>query len=104
MIKDQEYAQKILEHRKRGGYSIRLALRGLASRYIISTLVFILAAIFLLNLSPCTKPFYWVIIGLYAGMILRDIGWFWAIKKTWPFSEKITDWEKVERLARGENK
>jgi len=40
---------------------------------------------------------------LLLGALLRDIGWFRAIGRTWPFSEKVTDWDKVQGLADGKD-
>jgi hypothetical protein len=36
---------------------------------------------------------------MFAGGILRDFGWLRHIKRQWPFTQKIIDWQKVEDLA-----
>ena len=38
-------------------------------------------------------------VGLVAGTLARDFGWLLAIKRSWPFTRKVTNWEEVERLA-----
>ncbi len=38
-------------------------------------------------------------LGLLVGTIARDLSWFIAIKKGWPFTEKVINWQKVEELA-----
>lgn len=40
--------------------------------------------------------------GLFGGMVLatlvRDIGWYRRIVKSWPLQREITDWTRVEQL------
>ncbi|MDP5211133.1 hypothetical protein [Microbulbifer sp. 2205BS26-8] len=38
-------------------------------------------------------------IGMLVGVTMQDFGWLRVIEKTWPFTVKITDWEKVKRIA-----
>ena len=45
----------------------------------------------------------YVFLGSLIGVLLRDIGWFRVICRTWPFSEKVTDWGKVQELADGKD-
>jgi len=97
--KDQEYAKKLLEHRKHG-YSFRVALRSFRWRYALSGTIFALV-LFMLYLDP-SDPLLCILAGMYIGTFLRDFGWFRGIKRSWPFSEKITDWDKVEAIANGE--
>lgn len=40
--------------------------------------------------------------GLIVGAFARDLGWFMSIRKSWPFTEKVVDWDKVEELAGGD--
>jgi hypothetical protein len=42
---------------------------------------------------------FWLVLGMVAGSLLRDIGWVISIRRTWPFSERVTDWDKVQRFA-----
>jgi hypothetical protein len=37
--------------------------------------------------------------GLILGSILRDIGWYRAIRRTFPFTVRVTDWPLVEKIA-----
>ena len=40
--------------------------------------------------------------GFFAGMILatviRDVGWYRRLVRSWPMQREITDWNRVERL------
>ena len=98
-MNEQILAQLFLEHRKHG-YSIRLVLRRMKRRYILSVTLCVV-----MSFIACSLSLYWfayIILGIYMGGFLRDIGWLRAIKKTWPFTEKITDWNKVEAIANGD--
>ena len=37
--------------------------------------------------------------GYMVGLMLEDFLWFKEIKKSWPFTESVIDWGKVEKLA-----
>ena len=86
----------MLETRERG-YSFGLFLRRSAKRYLLQVAYFVFALV-LFALLQLWLVFY-LMLGMFAGCLFRDIGWFRAVGKTWPFSLKVTDWEKVQRLA-----
>lgn len=46
--------------------------------------------------------FVWLIVGMYLGFIIRDIGWVRSHRRLWPFNRYILDWDKVQRVANGE--
>ena len=46
-------------------------------------------------------PVVAVIAGVVAGVFLRDVSWLIGIQRTWPFSAKVTDWDKVQKIAAG---
>lgn len=95
MKNEKEYAKRLLKHRE-NGYSIIYAIKNNWKKYLFSITVFILLLIISAYLNNCLLYF---LIGLYIGTFLRDIGWFINIKKLWPFSEKITNWDKVKEIA-----
>ncbi|MCD6048725.1 MAG: hypothetical protein K0Q55_128, partial [Verrucomicrobia bacterium] len=41
----------------------------------------------------------YLMLGMLAGCLFRDIGWVLAVRRTWPFTVKVTDWDKVQQLA-----
>jgi hypothetical protein len=47
-------------------------------------------------------PAFWIALGMLLGCFLRDIGWVRSIGRTWAFSVKVTDWDKVQKLAEDE--
>jgi hypothetical protein len=39
------------------------------------------------------------VLGLFVGLLMRDIGYIQMLVHTWPMNATILDWEKIERLA-----
>ena len=37
--------------------------------------------------------------GYIIGLFVEDIFWFFSIKKSWPFTNSVIDWQKVENEA-----
>ena len=97
---DQLLAKRMLETRERG-FSFAHLLRRNAKRYLLLFAVILLAVAVFANLKLWALCY--VFFGLLLGALLRDIGWFRVIGSTWPFSEKVTDWEKVQGLADGKD-
>ncbi len=92
-------ATMLLEAR-RTGYPLSLHLRWQAKSYLISTILFALLITLesLLNLTPLVN----LMIGLYIGLITRDLGIARAHTRTWKIQEQFLDWDKVQRVADGE--
>ena len=40
--------------------------------------------------------------GVWFGLILRDIGTFRTVVKTWPYQAAVMNWELIDRLSAGE--
>lgn len=97
---DQLLAKRMLDTRERG-FSIALLLRRNTKRYL-----FLFAAITLAIVTLAANDFWaacHVVLGILIGALLRDIGWYRVMGRTWPFSEKVTDWAKVQGLADGKD-
>lgn len=95
---DQKLAQQMLRIRDQG-YSLTLFFRRNARRYCVILIYFGLAlagfALFRLWM-----PFY-LMLGILVGCISRDIGIVRVGRRQWPFNLKVTDWDKVQKLADG---
>jgi hypothetical protein len=93
-------AQRILEAREQGGYSVGLFLRWQKMRYLLMIVYFSTA----IGLSAYMELWglLWLVLGLLIGIVLRDLGWFRASARSWPFNERVIDWEKVRQIADGE--
>jgi hypothetical protein len=64
-------------------------------------------AILLVTFGAAVSYFAWLnllpgvyaMLGMFAGVLLRDFGIARAQKRVWPIQTKLMDWEKVERMA-----
>lgn len=93
---DQLYARRYLETRAQGvtfALYFRRAAKAMACRLVIYAVALTILA------QVDMWPLFWLCLGLVLGSTLRDVGWVRAGKKSWPFTEKVTDWEKVRELA-----
>jgi len=98
---EQELAHHLLKHRD-AGYSIGYVLLRSKVRYGIHIALIIgFAVVFLVAADLWLKGLSLWAIGMYLGALLRDIGWLRRIKMSWPFTQKITDWQKVQDIAEG---
>jgi hypothetical protein len=97
---NQKVAARMMEVSRRGGYSLGLFLRWQAKRYVVAVIYLAVAVAYFAYFrlwSGCS-----LVIGLFSGMWLRDFGYLLAAKKTWPFLNMVTNWEKVKKIADGE--
>jgi hypothetical protein len=103
MNQEKQYARLMLDQREKG-----CSLASLVRRSAWRSLLLLLLAAGMLGVCLTTGNrsqqllFLWGS-GMFTGAILRDIGWMRRIRKTWPFSKKVTDWAKVEAIAQGED-
>lgn len=94
---DQALAKSMLETRDRG-FTFGLFARRNAWRYLLLFCGYY--GLLLIGLGSLEDwVAFWLMLGVLAGYLLRDIAWFQSIGKTWPFSLRVTDWEKIQRIA-----
>ena len=98
-LSDKTLAERMLQARERGGYRILPFVRMNAKGYSFLVIYFgaVLAVLAWLELWPGVC----VVLGLVFGVCLRDLSWLIGIQRTWPFSAKVTDWDKVQKTAAG---
>ena len=70
-------------------------------------MIFITAAVVSLLLCLSTSDdfvrlFHMWCSGVFIGALLRDSGYLRRMKRNWPFSVKVTDWDKVRAIAESE--
>ncbi len=98
---EQALARHFLKHRETG-YSITYVLRRSKLRYGFHVAVLVaFTAVFNTTDDLWLKGFSLWAIGMFLGALVRDFGWLRRIKKSWPFTQKITDWQRVEVIAEG---
>ena len=42
---------------------------------------------------------FYLLLGLFLGSLLRDLGWVRASQRSWPFTMRVVNWDLVEQLA-----
>ena len=94
---DQVLATRLLAIRRGGGYVTRVILRLNAKRYLGAAMITLGLLIFCASLEAWTA--FAALLVFTAGRFVRDLEWIQAIGRGWPFTEKVTDWEKVAALA-----
>jgi len=67
--------------------------------YLVKYLCCIVPVSILFWLIKIDTPFFTLLFGIFIGALARDLGWSIYSKKTWPFQEKVIDWQKVKELA-----
>ena len=77
----------------------------LISRNLVRYLILFVLILFLVVIAPYTfiEPIRWVAIGVFFGVILRDIGLFWRAVNIWPMTAAVLDWERVDQLLAESN-
>ena len=96
--REKKVAQNLLRMRDQGCKISFLVKRSLP-RYILLSFALVLV-IGGCVIVPSLWPFGFFVSGMLVGASLRDIGWFRVIKRQWPFTVRVTDWEIVEEIAR----
>jgi hypothetical protein len=96
---DKVLATRLLEIRDQGRYSVGLFFRWNARRYLVFAALGVAALGVLAAIG--LWAFFFFYLGLFSGMFIRDLGWLRSIQRGWPFTERVTDWQKVRDLAGG---
>jgi hypothetical protein len=95
---DQQLAKHYLAHRD--GYSLGYVFRQSKLNFIfLGSLLLILGFGFGATDDYVIKGFCLWGIGMFLGAIVRDLGWLQKTRKQWSFTERIIDWQKVEKIA-----
>lgn len=96
---DQQLALHCLAHRD--GYSLGYVFRQSWVRYMfLGILLLVCVSFSLVAEDRLIQGFFLWAIGMCFGAIVRDLGWLRKIKKQWQFTERIIDWNKVEKMSR----
>ena|ERR1035437_2188900 len=90
-------AERMIQARERGGYGI-LRYARLNARGYISVIICYGALLTFLAFAG-QWPLFAVIFGVLGGLFLRDVEWLYGIQQSWPFVVKVTDWDKVQKVA-----
>jgi len=80
------------------GYTFGHFIRINSKRLLVILAVLVVCAWLTLMIRDYAA--YYVVLGLAIGTVCRDLAWFRSNRATWSFTEKTTDWQKVEQLAK----
>lgn len=95
---DKQLALNLLAHKSKG-YSILYVFKKSKYRYLV---IFLILALLTIAFFETQNLILLLIVAMFVGALIRDIGWLRRIKGTWSFNEKVIDWNKVEELAEKE--
>ncbi len=98
-MSNQDLANRLLRRRELGGKRPPLSRRQKLG-YSLWACVLV-AGIVLENVYP-NNPLSWFFFGAILAACVREFAWLSAIRKLWPFTEEVTDWSKVESMARND--
>lgn len=86
--------------RENGGLRLGLFSRWSAKQFIVISVYFWLSLALFVHLEMWRM--FTLMLGMLIGILAMQAGRVRAHWKAWPFTQRVTDWEKVERIARGE--
>ena len=90
----------MLQVRENGGYGFRAYWKTSRRRHVFVVLYYAAALAFFASLR--SWPGFGLALGMVLGTYLRDLSWIGAARRTWPFTNKIIDWDLVRELAEPE--
>ena len=96
-ISEAKLARMLLEqrrHRSSCAYCFRINFKWHVAVIVLAAVVIMLWRWALL--PAVVAP---LALGALFGAFLRELRWYRSARKRWGFTEKIVDWERVERLA-----
>jgi len=100
---EQALARHYLVHRE-GDYSVTYVLRQNRGRYAIQIGFLVLLVIGFCStytFRPWIGGTFLFASGMLLGALARDAGWILRIRKQWPFTRAIINWQRVEEIAEG---
>ena len=98
----QLYCKQLIEYRQ-AGYTLKSYYMRQRIWYLSGLSIFLLALFLIFDSNHDLNAYSTLIVGLYIGTISRDVRWVMATKRIWPVKVFVTNWEKVEGIANGEN-
>jgi hypothetical protein len=97
---ERKVANRILQVHDQGGYRFSQFVGWQAKAYVLGVVYMVTALAFFAWVG--LWGFFWLTLGLFAGMWLRDYGHLLAANRSWPLLDRVINWELVKQIARGE--
>lgn len=96
---EQELAGRILAQRD-DGYSLAYILRQNSMHYALNGIVLL---IFLIGFFVADIIWFRLLVlffaGILIGSLIENTRWINFLRRQWPFTRKIIDWQKIEEIA-----
>ena len=97
--REQKFAKRLLSFRDKP-LTMNALYRNLAKRMAILILYFVLAIAFFVWVD--LQPGVYLMLGLLMGILVCNFAVVRMQTKLWPMQRRVLDWQKVERMAGGE--
>lgn len=94
--KTQQQVIKLYRDYRSSPPSLRTLIRRNTGYYLLRIGVAALAIMLAYRLEQPELGF--LVLGLLLGAMLRDIGLFMRLTKTWPITASVLDWERIEAM------
>ena len=100
-LTDQQNAERLLKLKKEGFPSWHKVLFGKSRAHILRYSMLIILLVTLCKVEETTDiiPLS-ILLGFIIGGIVRELVFIKSIGKGWDFTDKVTNWEKVEEMAK----
>ncbi len=93
---DQKRAKKLLARRADPPTAIGSLLAQARTRVPVAIAIGLMAWLCVSMGSPETA---FLLVGLWAGALARDLRYAFEVQRGWPCIERMFDWEKIEDMA-----
>ena len=97
---EQLFAEHLLKRRELGGRRPPFSMRQKIGYSVWGALLVI--AVLLENISP-HGPVAAFLFGVCIASVGREIAWYKTMRMTWPFTEKVIDWAKVQESSKSQS-
>jgi hypothetical protein len=94
---DKTLANWMLQTHKDGGYRFIPFVRMNASAYMI--IIIALGVIFGSSAYTGHWKAFVLLACYFIGGLSRDVLWFSGLNKSWPFEDKVINWDAVQKIA-----
>jgi hypothetical protein len=97
--RSDKFLANFLLKRSKAKSSLPFFYKANLKHYLICVSFFAGVMAFCWFLMEGNIPLLLFALGVFWGTVARDLRWFISMKKGWPFTEKVINWEKVAELA-----
>ena len=97
----QYKALKVYRRYDTDGFTVGQVFRLCWKQWLLMATVALFSYFFLV---PALPALGWLFVGIYAGTLLRDFGYYQVASRMWPVTKEILDWKRVSELIESHEK